>query len=51
MNDKFYIAGIQPEVYILDNEISKEVKDALKKQMSLFNLYHRTVTELILRNE
>ena len=50
INNKLHIAGIQPEVYLLDNEISKELKTALKKQISLLNLYHRTVTELILRN-
>ena len=51
INNKFHIAGIQLEVYLPDNEISKEFKAALKNKMSLFNLYHRTVTELILRNE
>ena len=50
INNKFHIIGIQPEVYLLDNEISREFKTALKKQISLFNLYHRTVTGLILRN-
>ena len=38
MNKKFEIAGIQPEVYLLDNEISLEFKAALKKENISFQL-------------
>ena len=46
MNGKFHIAGIQPEVYLLDNEISQEFKSALQKEKYYFQLVpphcHRT---------
>ena len=32
INDKFYIAGIQSKVYLLDNEISGEFKNVLKNK-------------------
>ena len=38
MNTKFAVAGIQPKVYLLDNEISKEFKAALHKANVTFQL-------------
>ena len=37
MNGKFHIVVVQPEVYLLDNEISQEFKSALRKEKSTFN--------------
>ena len=45
VNNKLALAGIQPSIYILDNEISNEFKTALHKKTLNFNWFLRIYIE------